>query len=71
MKERQAELGKTVKESLEPLLRQARKAGEAKELRLVLKADVQGSAEAVAQAVDEALRPQGQGGHHPQGRRAR
>jgi translation initiation factor IF-2 len=53
MKERQAELSKVNnRESLEQLLARA-KAGTAgpKELRVVLKADVQGSAEAVAEAV--------------------
>jgi translation initiation factor IF-2 len=50
LKERQVELGNNVKESLETLLRRAR-TGEAKELRIVLKGDVQGSVEAVAQAV--------------------
>ena len=67
LKERQVELGKNVKESLETLLQRAR-TGEAKELRLVLKGDVQGSVEAVAQAVDKLAAPQGGGGHHPQGR---
>ena len=50
LKERQSIVGTTAKESLEALFAKA-KAGESKELRLVLKADVQGSSEAVAQAV--------------------
>ncbi len=49
-KERQADLGKTSKDSLESLL-QRTKEGEAKELRVVIKGDVQGSVEAVAQAL--------------------
>src|SRR5678815_2571308 len=51
-KARQAEVGKTSRESLEALLAKT-KAGESKELRLVLKADVQGSLEAVANAVSK------------------
>ena len=51
-KERQAELGKTSKESLEALLTRI-KTGEAKELRVVLKADVQGSVEAISQAIEK------------------
>ncbi len=50
MKERQADLGKTSKESLEALFSRM-KAGDQKECRVVLKADVQGSLEAVAQGV--------------------
>jgi translation initiation factor IF-2 len=50
MKERQKDLGKTSRESLEALFAKA-KAGESKELRVVLKGDVQGSVEAVAQAL--------------------
>jgi len=56
LKERQVELGKNVKESLETLLQRAR-TGETKELRLVLKGDVQGSVEAVAQAVNKLAGP--------------
>ncbi|MGZ6071007.1 MAG: translation initiation factor IF-2 [Myxococcaceae bacterium] len=56
LKEREVELGKNVKESLETLLQRAR-TGEAKELRLVLKGDVQGSVEAVAQAVTKLAGP--------------
>ncbi len=56
MKGRQQELGKTSKDSLEQLL-QRMKTGEAKDLKLVLKADVQGSVEAVAQAVDKLSTP--------------
>jgi translation initiation factor IF-2 len=55
-KERQAELGKTSKESLEALLTRI-KTGEAKELRVVLKADVQGSVEAISQAIDKLSTP--------------
>jgi len=51
-KERQAELGKTSKESLEALLTKI-KTGEAKELRVVLKGDVQGSVEAISQAIEK------------------
>jgi len=56
LKERQVELGKNVKESLETLLQRAR-TGEAKEIRIVLKGDVQGSVEAVAQAVSKLANP--------------
>jgi len=52
MKGRQAQLGKTSRESLESLFAKV-KASEAKELRVVLKADVQGSVEAVSQAVSK------------------
>jgi len=52
MRERQAGIGKTSKESLEALFSRM-KTGEAKELRVVLKADVQGSVEAVSQALEK------------------
>ena len=52
MKERKAELGKTAKESLDSLFTKI-KAGESKEARIVLKADVQGSVEAVSQALEK------------------
>jgi len=51
-KARQADVGKTSKETLDALFTKL-KAGEQKELRLVLKADVQGSLEAVANAVEK------------------
>ncbi|MGA9525077.1 MAG: translation initiation factor IF-2, partial [Myxococcaceae bacterium] len=50
IKVRQAELGKTATESLEDLFKKMKTAA-GKELKIVLKADVQGSLEAVAQAV--------------------
>ncbi|HXN40746.1 MAG TPA: translation initiation factor IF-2, partial [Myxococcaceae bacterium] len=56
IKERQSELGKTSKESLEQLLTKL-KTGEAKELRVVLKADVQGSVEAISQAIEKLSTP--------------
>ncbi len=52
LKERQAESGKTSKESLEDLLNRMKQA-EQKELKVVLKADVSGSLEAVAQAIEK------------------
>jgi len=52
MKTRQAEMGKTARESLETLFAKA-KTSTQKELRVVLKADVQGSLEAVANAVSK------------------
>ncbi len=52
MKERKSELGKTSKESLDSLFTKI-KAGESKECRIVLKADVQGSLEAVSQALEK------------------
>jgi len=52
MKERKAEIGKTAKESLDSLFTKI-KAGESKEARIVLKADVQGSVEAVSQALEK------------------
>ncbi len=56
MKERKAELGKTSKDSLESLMSRM-KAGESKECRIVLKADVQGSLEAVSQALEKLSTP--------------
>ncbi len=56
MKGRQAEMGKTSKESLEALFSRM-KAGDQKECRVVLKADVQGSLEAVAQGVSKLSTP--------------
>src|SRR5712692_4267787 len=56
MKERKAELGKTSKDSLESLMSRM-KAGESKECRIVLKADVQGSLEAVTQALEKLSTP--------------
>ena len=56
LKDRQAESGKTSKDSLEALLGRL-KQGEAKELKIVLKADVSGSLEAVAQAIEKLSTP--------------
>jgi translation initiation factor IF-2 len=56
MKGRQAEIGKTSKESLEELFSKL-KEGVTKELKVVLKADVQGSLEAVTQAVTKLSTP--------------
>ncbi|MFY2558257.1 translation initiation factor IF-2 [Corallococcus terminator] len=53
MKERQTELGKVSRESLEQLFAKTKAGGGPKELRVVIKADVQGSAEAVKQAVQK------------------
>jgi translation initiation factor IF-2 len=53
MKERQTELGKVSRESLEQLFARTKAGGGPKELRVVIKADVQGSAEAVKQAVEK------------------
>ncbi|HUB09066.1 MAG TPA: translation initiation factor IF-2, partial [Myxococcales bacterium] len=50
LKARQVELGKNTKSTLEDLFTQVAR-GEAKELRLIVKADVQGSVEAVADAL--------------------
>ncbi|HET9452176.1 MAG TPA: translation initiation factor IF-2 [Aggregicoccus sp.] len=57
MKERQNELVKVNRESLEDLFARTKAGGGAKELRLVIKADVQGSAEAVSQAVNKLSTP--------------
>ncbi len=56
VKVRQAELGKTATESLEDLFKKMKTAA-GKELKIVLKADVQGSLEAVAQAVTKLSTP--------------
>ncbi|MDQ3264097.1 MAG: translation initiation factor IF-2, partial [Myxococcota bacterium] len=56
LKERQLELGKTSRDSLESLLART-KAGESKSLKIVLKADVQGSVEAVAAAITKLSTP--------------
>jgi translation initiation factor IF-2 len=53
MKERQTELSKVSRESLEQLFAKTKAGGGPKELRVVIKADVQGSAEAVKQAVQK------------------
>ncbi|MCY1080780.1 translation initiation factor IF-2 [Archangium lansingense] len=54
MKGREAELGKpSTRETLEQLFAKTKAGGGAKELRLVIKADVQGSAEAVKEAVQK------------------
>ncbi len=53
MKERQTELSKVNRESLEQLFAKTKAGGGPKELRVVIKADVQGSAEAVKQAVQK------------------
>ena len=52
LKARQAEAGKTSRESLEDLLAK-QKASDQKELKIVLKADVSGSLEAVADAIQK------------------
>ena len=52
LKLRQAEAGKTSRETLEDLLNK-RKSAEQKELKVVLKADVSGSLEAVADAINK------------------
>ena len=52
LKMRQAEAGKTSRETLEDLLNK-RKSAEQKELKVVLKADVSGSLEAVADAINK------------------
>jgi translation initiation factor IF-2 len=56
MKERQADLGKTSKESLEALFSRM-KTGDVKDLKVVVKADVQGSLEAVCQAIEKLSTP--------------
>ncbi|MCY1043374.1 translation initiation factor IF-2 [Corallococcus sp. bb12-1] len=53
MKDRQQELSKVSRESLEQLFAKTKAGGGPKELRVVIKADVQGSAEAVRQAVEK------------------
>ncbi|MBZ4370541.1 translation initiation factor IF-2 [Corallococcus sp. AS-1-6] len=53
MKERQAELSKVSRESLDQLFAKTKAGGGPKELRVIIKADVQGSAEAVRQAVEK------------------
>ncbi len=68
IKARQAVSGKTAKESLEELFAKA-KAGDQKELKLVLKADVQGSVEAVAAAVKKLSTRKVKVDDRPQGRR--
>jgi translation initiation factor IF-2 len=51
MKERQTELSKVSRETLDQLFAKTKAGGGPKELRVVIKADVQGSAEAVKQAL--------------------
>ncbi|ATB46517.1 translation initiation factor IF-2 [Corallococcus macrosporus] len=53
MKDRQTELSKVSRESLEQLFAKTKAGGGPKELRVVIKADVQGSSEAVKQAVQK------------------
>ncbi|ADO73951.1 translation initiation factor IF-2 [Stigmatella aurantiaca] len=53
MKERQSELSKVSRETLDQLFAKTKAGGGPKELRVVIKADVQGSAEAVKQAVQK------------------
>jgi translation initiation factor IF-2 len=52
LKARQADMGKTAKETLEDLFKKMQTA-EGKELKVVLKADVQGSLEAVANSIEK------------------
>ena len=59
-KQRQKELGSVKKASLEDLFAKA-KSGGGKVLNLVVKADVQGSAEAVTQALQKARHEEGRG----------
>jgi translation initiation factor IF-2 len=53
MKERQTDLSKVNRETLDQLFAKTKAGGGPKELRVVIKADVQGSAEAVKQAVEK------------------
>jgi translation initiation factor IF-2 len=53
MKERATDLGKVSRETLDQLFAKTKAGGGPKELRVVIKADVQGSAEAVKQAVQK------------------
>lgn len=53
MKSRQTELSKVSRETLDQLFAKTKAGGGPKELRVVIKADVQGSAEAVKQAVQK------------------
>jgi translation initiation factor IF-2 len=57
MKERQTELSKVSRETLDQLFAKTKAGGGPKELRVVIKADVQGSAEAVKQAVTKLSGP--------------
>jgi translation initiation factor IF-2 len=57
MKERQSELSKVSRETLDQLFAKTKAGGGPKELRVVIKADVQGSAEAVKQAVTKLSGP--------------
>jgi len=57
MKERQADLSKVSRETLEQLFAKTKAGGGPKELRVVIKADVQGSAEAVKQALTKLSGP--------------
>jgi translation initiation factor IF-2 len=55
MKERAADLSKVSRETLDQLFAKTKAGGGPKELRVVIKADVQGSAEAVKQAVQKLI----------------
>ncbi|WP_224365119.1 translation initiation factor IF-2 [Hyalangium versicolor] len=57
MKERQVELSKVSRETLDQLFAKTKAGGGPKELRVVIKADVQGSAEAVKQALTKLSGP--------------
>ncbi|MFL5347073.1 MAG: translation initiation factor IF-2 [Hyalangium sp.] len=57
MKERQTELSKVSRETLDQLFAKTKAGGGPKELRVVIKADVQGSAEAVKQALTKLTGP--------------